>query len=128
MSSNFNKSTLLILSLIVIGVFYFWPVKKSLPEESEFLRSISPNGEWIAKVMSSITSAPMVTSATYYVSVSKNSINEKSTTIYATDLSGPADIFLKWKKNDILIIEDTRKTKTGVYKNTNSPIQVEFKE
>jgi hypothetical protein len=126
-----NHRTLLTLCVLVCAAILFFLIKPDVPRQNEVIeraRTVSPSGTWIAKTALEITSAPLVSAASYEVRVMRASDSgaDKEFIIYSVEASGPTNITTEWKVDDILIVSDIAENISKAYKAQRPGIKVQF--
>jgi hypothetical protein len=128
----FKKYKVLLAICLLLCVFVlFFLVKPDSPRQNEVVehaRILSANGTWIAKTVLEITSAPLVSAASYEVRVVRNSNlgANKEFIVYSVEASGFWDVKIIWEGDDVLTITDSAQNIANAYKAQQPGIKVQF--
>ena len=126
-----NHRMLLTLSVLVCAAVLYVVTKPDVPHQNEVIeraRTVSPSGAWIAKTVLEVTSAPLVSAASYEVRVMRSSDSgmDKEFITYSVEASGPTNITTRWETDDILIVSDIAENISKAYKAQRQGIKVQF--
>lgn len=132
MDTSLKKHRMLLtLCVLVCAAVLYVVTKPDVPHQNEVTeraRTVSPSGAWIAKTVLEVTSAPMVSAASYEVRVMRSSASgmDKEFITYSVEASGPTNITTRWETDDILIVSDIAENISKAYKAQRQGIKVQF--